>query len=354
MDLDKKLIQLKKRHAELGDTVSAAAGNMDAREFGKISKEYSDLSAVVEIADRYLQAKKDLVDSEEMLKDPEMKDLAYEEVGRLRDELPKLEHELKIALLPKDAADDRNAIVEIRAGTGGEEASLFAGDLFRMYEGYAAHRGWKFEVLEGHESDLKGFKDVSIQISGPGVYARLKYESGGHRVQRVPETESGGRVHTSAATVAVMPEAEEVDVNFNMSDVRVDTYRASGAGGQHVNKTDSAVRLTHLPTNTVVQCQDGRSQHKNKEAAMKMLMSKLYELQRQKIDSERAETRKSLVGTGDRSARIRTYNFPQSRVSDHRINLTLYKLDAILAGAGLDEIIDALITEDQIQLMQNA
>ena len=253
--------------------------------------------------------------------------------------------------MPKDEADDRNVICEVRAGAGGDEAALFAGDVFRMYQRYASIQGWKIEILDTNDSDVGGYNQISFSIKGDSVFARMKYESGGHRVQRVPETESGGRIHTSAATVAVLPEAEEVDVHIDPSDLRIDTYRASGAGGQHVNTTDSAVRITHVPTGIVAQCQDGRSQHKNKEQAMKMLRARMYEVQREMADAERAESRKNQVGSGDRSERIRTYNFPQGRVTDHRIGLTLHKLDKILLGEGLDEIIDALIVDDQASQM---
>ena len=254
---------------------------------------------------------------------------------------------MRLALLPKDEADAKNAILEVRAGTGGEEAALFAADLFRMYERYAARKGWKFEVLDLSETGIGGLKEAIAGISGRNVFARLKFESGVHRVQRVPATEASGRIHTSAATVAVLPEAEEVDVQINPADLRVDTYRSQGAGGQHVNKTDSAIRITHLPTNTVVQCQDEKSQHKNRAKAMKMLMARLYDAQRKALDDARSADRRSQVGSGDRSERIRTYNYPQGRVTDHRINLTLYKIDEVMEGGGVDELVDALTAEDQ-------
>ncbi|MDH3335891.1 MAG: peptide chain release factor 1, partial [Rhodospirillaceae bacterium] len=278
--------------------------------------------------------------------DPEMRALANEEVQELKQSVPQLEHEVQLLLMPKDEADEKNAILEVRAGTGGDEAALFAADLFRMYQRYADEHKWKFEILELSETGIGGYKEAVASISGKNVFARLKYESGVHRVQRVPETESGGRIHTSAATVAVLPEAEEVDVEIRPDDLRIDTYRAQGAGGQHVNTTDSAVRITHIPSGTVVACQDGRSQHKNKEKAMTMLRAKIYDTQRQAADQERAQSRKGQVGSGDRSERIRTYNYPQGRVTDHRIGLTLHKLERIMEG-DLDEVIDALTAEDK-------
>lgn len=284
-----------------------------------------------------------------MVDDPEMGEIAREELYDLNGKIPELEHQIKLALIPKDQDDDRNAILEIRAGTGGDEAALFAGNLLNMYKAYAAERGWRFEVVEATENDIGGIKDVVVEISGSDVFARMKYESGVHRVQRVPETEASGRVHTSAATVAVLPEAEDVDVSINENDLRIDVYRSRGAGGQSVNTTDSAVRITHLPTGLVVAMQDERSQIKNRAKAMKILKSRLYDLKRQEAADERAADRRSQVGSGDRSERIRTYNFPQSRVTDHRINLTLYKIHEIMAGKGLDEIVDALTTEEQAE-----
>jgi peptide chain release factor 1 len=276
-----------------------------------------------------------------------MRGLAQEERGALQARLQELETALMVLLAPKDEADRKNAILEVRAGTGGNEAALFAGDLFRMYQNYAAARGWKLEILSASESEAGGYKEIIASISGQNVFARLKYESGVHRVQRVPATEAQGRIHTSAATVAVLPEAEEVDIHIDDKDLRVDTYRSQGAGGQHVNTTDSAIRITHAPTGTVVQCQDEKSQHKNRAKAMTMLRARLYERQRQQQDSERAADRKGQIGSGDRSERIRTYNFPQGRVSDHRINLTLYKLERVISGEDLDELIDPLIAHDQ-------
>ena len=296
----------------------------------------------------YESATAEIRDVEEMLKDPEMRDMAYEEKLRLEKCIPELEQQIKLALIPKDEADTKNAILEIRAGTGGDEAALFAGDLFTMYKGFAAKMGWKFEIVEASESDIGGFKEIVAEITGRNVFQHLKYESGVHRVQRVPKTESGGRIHTSAATVAVLPEAEEVDVKIDEArDLRIDTYRSQGAGGQHVNTTDSAVRITHLPTGVVVEMQEERSQHKNRDKAMKVLRTRLYDLQRQKLMEERAQDRKSQVGSGDRSERIRTYNYPQGRVTDHRINLTLYKLDEVVSGEALNEITEALTMEDQ-------
>ncbi|MCR5506304.1 MAG: peptide chain release factor 1 [bacterium] len=347
MNFDEKLLQIKDKYKELEQQLMGTFE--DPKEMAKVSKEYSDLKEVVVLIDDYLKTEDNMKQAEEMMKDDSLKEMAELEYYECKDKLPEIEKQIKIALLPKDEADDKNAILEIRAGTGGDEAAIFAGDLFNMYKCYAELKGWKLEVISYHENEAGGFKEIISNITGKGVFGRLKFESGAHRVQRVPETESQGRVHTSAATVAVMPEAEEIDIEILDKDLRIDTYRASGAGGQHVNKTDSAIRITHIPTNTVVQCQDERSQFKNKERAMKMLRSKLYEAQREKIDSERAGLRKSQVGTGDRSDKIRTYNYPQNRVTDHRVNLTLYKLDYVMRGEALDEVIDKLITEDQIQ-----
>ena len=347
MNFEEKLLQLKDKYKDLEKALMGTFS--DPKEMAKISKEYSDLKEVITLADIYLKTKDNMMQAEEMMKDASLKELAETEYYECKNKLPEIENQIKIALLPKDEADEKNVILEIRAGTGGDEAAIFAGDLFNMYKAYSELKGWKLEVISYHENEAGGFKEIISNITGRGAFGRLKYESGAHRVQRVPETESQGRVHTSAATVAVMPEAEDVDIEILDKDLRIDTYRASGAGGQHVNKTDSAIRITHIPTNTVVQCQDERSQFKNKERAMKMLRAKLYEAQRQKLDEERAGLRKSQVGTGDRSDKIRTYNYPQNRVTDHRINLTLYKLDYVMTGEALDEIIDKLITEDQIQ-----
>ncbi len=347
MNFEDKLLQLKEKYKDLEKQLMGTFD--DTKEMVKVSKEYSDLKPVIELSDVYLKTLDNMKQAEEMMKDPSLKEMAEMEYYECKEKIPEIEQNIKIALLPKDEADSKNVILEIRAGTGGDEAAIFAGDLFNMYKYYAELKGWKLEVMDYHENEAGGFKEIISNISGNGVFGRLKFESGAHRVQRVPETESQGRVHTSAATVAVMPEAEDVDIEILDKDLRIDTYRASGAGGQHVNKTDSAIRITHIPTNTVVQCQDERSQLKNKERAMKMLRSKLYETQRQKLDQERAGLRKSQVGSGDRSDKIRTYNYPQNRVTDHRVNLTLYKLDYIMRGEALDEIIDKLITEDQIQ-----
>ena len=320
-------------------------GGPDASEIAQISREYAELKPVVAEIAAYEQLLSDLSEAEAMLDDPDMKPLAEEEIPRLREAIPRAEKTLQIALLPKDAADAKPAMIEIRPGTGGNEAALFAGDLLRMYTRYAEARGWRLEIIDLAETELGGIKEVTARIEGENVFARLKYESGVHRVQRVPETESGGRIHTSAATVAVLPEAEDVDIDIPASDIRIDTMRSSGAGGQHVNTTDSAVRITHIPSGIVVTSSE-KSQHRNREIAMSVLRARLYDLERQRIDSARAADRKSQVGSGDRSERIRTYNFPQGRMTDHRINLTLYKLDQVMAG-DLDEIVDALTAEDQ-------
>ena len=320
-----------------------AAGDM--ADFAQISREYAELKPVAEQIAAYRQLLDDIAEAEAMLDDPEMRELAQEELPDLQARLPGSEEALQLALIPKDAADARPAIIEIRPGTGGDEAALFAGDLLRMYQRYAEGRGWKLNILEETQSELGGIKEVVANVQGDGVFARLKFESGVHRVQRVPTTESGGRIHTSAATVAVLPEAEEVDIDIPATDIRVDTMRSSGAGGQHVNTTDSAVRITHIPTGIVVTSSE-KSQHQNRAIAMQVLRTRLYDLERQRIDDERSADRKSQVGSGDRSERIRTYNFPQGRMTDHRINLTLYKLDQVMTGE-LDEVIDALIADDQ-------
>ncbi|MBV1929507.1 MAG: peptide chain release factor 1 [Gammaproteobacteria bacterium] len=349
MSFEQKLDQVLTRHQELA--VLMSDGSLSGDEFTKLSMEYAELTPVAEAIEEFKSAKSGFADAEEMINDPdmdkEMKTLAEEEAREFKGKIPDLERNIQLALIPKDAADSKDAILEIRAGTGGDEAALFAMDLYEMYRGYASQYGWKFEFIDGSESDAGGYKQVTATISGKNVFAKLKFESGVHRVQRVPKTESSGRIHTSAATVAVLPEAEDVDVEINPADLRVDTYRAQGSGGQHVNTTDSAVRITHVPTGVVAECQSGRSQHKNKDMAMQMLRSRIYEVQRQKLAEERAADRKSQVGSGDRSERIRTYNFPQGRVSDHRINLTLHKLEKVLMGEGLDELIDQLTAEDQ-------
>ena len=312
-----------------------------------LSKEFSELAPIAAAIGKLNAAQREYEDAEALLRVRDMAEMAREEIDRLNEELPRLEHELELMLLPKDAADERNVILEVRAGTGGDEAALFAGDLFRMYERYASLQGWKVEIISASEGEMGGYKEIIAGISGRGVYAKLKFESGVHRVQRVPVTEGGGRIHTSAATVAVLPEAEEVDVEIDEKDLRIDVFRASGAGGQHVNKTESAVRITHIPTGIVVAQQDEKSQHKNKARAMQILRARIYDAERERMDRERAAQRKGQVGSGDRSERIRTYNFPQSRVTDHRINLTLHKLDQIVAGDALDELISALVAEDQ-------
>lgn len=322
---------------------------LSGAEIATLSREYAELRPVVETVNGYRKIVSDISDAEAMLKDPEMRALAEEELPDLREALDAAEHEVRLALLPKDAADARAAIVEIRPGTGGEEAALFVGDLLRMYQRYCETRGWKFEIIEEQQTELGGIKELIARVAGVGVFARLKFESGVHRVQRVPETESGGRIHTSAATVAVLPEAEDVDVKIEANDIRIDTMRSSGAGGQHVNTTDSAVRITHLPTGIIVTSSE-KSQHRNREIAMQVLKTRLFDLERQRLHGERSADRKAQVGTGDRSERIRTYNFPQGRMTDHRINLTLYKLDQIMQG-DLDEVIDALIADHQAALL---
>ena len=331
--------------------IEAQLSSGQTTNFAKLSKERSQLVPVVDAIQKYKGTVSALADSEALLNDPgsdsELKALAEEEVRNLRERFGTLERDMKLLLLPKDAADSSSAIVEIRAGTGGQEAALFASDLLKMYTRYAQLQGWKAELLSLSESDLGGVKEAVLGVEGEGAYAKLKFESGVHRVQRVPVTEGSGRIHTSAATVAVLPEPEDVDIDVEEKDLRIDVYRASGAGGQHVNKTESAVRITHLPTGVVVAMQEEKSQHKNRAKAMKILKARLYEAERERQANERAAERKGLVGSGDRSERIRTYNFPQGRVSDHRINLTLYKLDRIISGDDLGDIIDALVTEDQ-------
>ncbi len=330
---------------------SEMASGASGSAFVKLSREHAELGPVIETARAYRSVQTQLEETEALIADPttdaDMRGMAEQERADLRARLAALDLDLKIQLLPRDAADASSAIVEIRAGTGGDEAALFAGDLLGMYQRYCGLQGWKTEILSLSESDLGGFKDATMEVVGRGVYAKLKFESGVHRVQRVPATETQGRIHTSAATVAVLPEAEDVDIVIQDKDLRIDTYRAQGAGGQHVNKTDSAVRITHLPTNTVVAMQEEKSQHKNKAKAMTMLKAKIYDAERKRVDAERASERKSLVGSGDRSERIRTYNFPQGRVTDHRINLTLYNLARIISGDELGEIVDALVAQDQ-------
>jgi len=337
--------------AKVLDRFDAVQAEMNADvppdRFVVLSKEFSELQPVAEAARALEEARRAEEDAREMLLDPEMAEMARDELDGLGAQLVELERKMQILLLPKDAADELNVILEVRAGTGGDEAALFAGDLYRMYERFASLNGWKIEPISIAAGELGGFKEITASVSGKGVFARLKFESGVHRVQRIPTTESGGRIHTSAATVAVLPEPEEVDVDIQDKDIRIDTFRASGAGGQHVNTTDSAVRVTHLPTGIVVQQQDEKSQHKNKAKALQILRARIFDAERARIDKERADERRGQVGSGDRSERIRTYNFPQGRVSDHRINLTLHKLDKIIAGDGLGELVDALMAEDQ-------
>ncbi|MEO0676051.1 MAG: peptide chain release factor 1 [Pseudomonadota bacterium] len=338
------LLQIIQRFEFLEASMATGEGDI-----AKLAKEYAELKPVVEQIRAYEQVEADIAEAEEMLADPDMKELAEDELPLLRQQLPELEQALRIALLPKDAADARPAMIEIRPGTGGDEASLFAGDLLRMYQRFAEAEGWKFDIVEEQATELGGIKEVVAHVQGEGVFAKLKYESGVHRVQRVPTTESGGRIHTSAATVAVLPEAEDVDINIDPGDIRIDTMRASGAGGQHVNTTDSAVRITHIPTGIVVTSSE-KSQHRNREIAMQVLKTRLYDAERQRVDGERSADRKAQVGSGDRSERIRTYNFPQGRMTDHRINLTLYKLEAVMAG-DLGEIVGALQAEAQARAL---
>lgn len=353
-----KLKEIGIKYEDISRQLTDPAVISDQEQYVALMKELNGISEIVKVYREYVQTAKEIDDIYIMLKensdDADFKQLLQEELAQLEEKKPALEQQLKILLLPVDPNDTKNVIIEIRGGAGGDEAALFAADLLRMYTMYAEAKKWKTEILDLNEIGIGGIKEVVFSITGQGAYSRFKYESGVHRVQRVPETESQGRIHTSTVTVAVLPEAEEVDVEINMNDVQIDTYRSSGAGGQHVNKTDSAIRLTHIPTGIVVACQDERSQHKNREKAFKILRSKLYEIAQETQDKEIAESRKSQVGTGDRSERIRTYNFPQGRVTDHRIGLTLYKIEAVMNG-DLDELMDALITEDQARklLSQN-
>ncbi len=350
---DAKLDRLVARHGELSALMSDP---VRSGEFVKLAKEYSELSPIVQSINNLRQTQAEQAELETLAKgeDAEMRKLAETELDAVRKRLLVLDEGVKTLLLPKDEADEKNAILEVRAGTGGEEAALFAASLFRMYQRYAALKGWRFEIIEISETGLGGYKEAIAEIAGRNVFQRLKFESGVHRVQRVPETEGSGRIHTSAATVAVLPEAEEVDIKIEDKDLRIDVFRSSGPGGQSVNTTDSAVRITHLPTGLVVSQQDEKSQHKNKAKAMKVLRARLYERERQAKEQARAATRKSQIGTGDRSERIRTYNFPQGRVSDHRINLTLYKIDQVMDGAALDQFIDALLAEDRAAKLAEA
>ncbi|MFC3532695.1 peptide chain release factor 1 [Vogesella facilis] len=346
-----KLATLCERLEEVTHLLAAenATANMDA--FRKLTREHAELTPVAEAFQAFRQCEADIDTAGELLADPEMKEFAQAEIDEARERMAALEVELQKLLLPKDPNDDKNILLEIRAGTGGDEAALFAGDLLRMYTRYAERNRWQAEILSASESDLGGYKEVIVRIAGDGAYSRLKFESGGHRVQRVPATETQGRIHTSACTVAVMPEADEIaEVVLNPADLRIDTYRASGAGGQHINKTDSAVRITHLPTGIVAECQDGRSQHANKASAMRVLAARIYDIQLRAQQQKEAAERKSLIGSGDRSERIRTYNYPQGRITDHRINLTLYKLDYVMDG-DMVELTEALLAERQAELL---
>lgn len=343
------------RYKELGLKLSQPEIVKDRKKFTKLAREHSSLEELVSFGRKFISKSEQLKEFEEVLagNDDELKELVKEEIDDLKIEIVSLEEKLKILLIPKDPDDDKNTILEIRSGTGGEEAALFGGDLFRMYMRYAERRGWKTELISLSESENRGVKEAVVSIIGKGAFGDLKFESGVHRVQRVPTTESSGRIHTSAATVAVLPEAEDVDVEIVDADLKIDTYRASGAGGQHVNKTESAIRITHLPSGLVVTCQDESSQHKNRDKAMKVLRTRLYEVEQERLHKERADARKSMVSTGDRSAKIRTYNFPQGRITEHRISLTLYKLDSIMDG-DLTEIIDALKIEERKAKLSNA
>lgn len=349
--LQDKLQNLSHRLEEVTALLGSPDSVADINNYRKLNQEHAELTPIVENYRAYCQAEADLAAAQEMLSDPEMKEFATEEIQTAKDTLEQLEQALQKLLLPKDVDDDKNIFIEIRAGTGGDEAALFAGDLLRMYSRYAERQHWQTEIISANESDLGGYKEVIVRLIGLGAYSKLKFESGGHRVQRIPTTESQGRIHTSACTVAVMPEADELEeIQLNPNDLRIDTFRASGAGGQHINKTDSAVRITHLPTGMVVECQDGRSQHANKAQAMKVLAARLNDAQKREAQAKEAAERKSLIGSGDRSERIRTYNYPQGRVTDHRINLTLHKLDFIMDG-DLEEITSALIAEHQAELL---
>jgi len=346
-----KLEQLDARLAELNSLLVQEEITKDMDQYRKLNREHAEISPVVEQFQLYQQADADEKAALEMQNDPEMRDFADEEIKDARTRMENMQADLQRLLLPKDPNDDKNIFLEIRAGTGGDESALFAADLFRMYTRYAERQRWQVEIVSASESDLGGYKEVILRVVGQGAFSKLKFESGGHRVQRVPQTETQGRIHTSACTVAVMPEADEIsDIEINPADLRIDTFRASGAGGQHINKTDSAVRITHLPTGTVVECQDDRSQHRNREQAMKVLVSRIMDAKRRAAHDKEAETRKSLVGSGDRSDRIRTYNFPQGRITDHRINVTLYKIDAMMDG-DIQELLGALAAEHQAELL---
>ncbi len=353
MDMFENLQVFENRYEELNMKLYDPASAADREVYAALMKEHKELEPIVLAYREYVRCGEALQGARELLEDPELKEMAQEEMKENQQKLAALEEEIKILLLPKDPNDEKNVVMEIRGGTGGEEAALFAYDLYRMYTAYAEKQGWRTEIVGLNETELGGFKEVSFLIDGQGAYSRLKFESGAHRVQRVPETETQGRIHTSAATVAVMPEAEDVEIDIDPKDLQIDTFRSSGAGGQHINKTSSAIRITHLPTGMVVECQDERSQYKNKDKAMKVLRARLLQQEQDKVSAQTAEARRSLVGSGDRSERIRTYNFPQSRVTDHRIGLTLYKLEEILGGS-LDEILDALIAADRASQLEQA
>ncbi len=346
-----RLEDVEKRYEELTAKISDPEEIAKTSSWQKLMKEHSDLTPIVEKYREYKKAQKTIEENQELLKDPELKELAQMEIDEAREAVPRIEEELKILLIPKDPDDDKNIICEIRAGAGGEEAALFAGELFRMYSMYAEKKHWKIDILNENETELGGYKEITFMITGKGVYSRLKFESGAHRVQRVPDTESSGRIHTSAATVAILPVVEDVEIEINPADIKMEVYRASGAGGQHVNKTSSAVRLIHEPTGIVAECQTERSQVQNREYAMRLLKSRLYEMEKQKQDEKLANERKSQVGTGDRSEKIRTYNFPQGRITDHRIGLSIYQMENFLNG-DLDEMIDALITADRTEKLK--
>lgn len=346
-----KLDQLSDRLEEIGQLLMREDATASMDSYRKLTREHAEIGPLVALYQSYTQAERDVAAAQDMLQDPEMKEFAQEEIETAKARMATLERDLQKMLLPKDANDERNILLEIRAGTGGDEAALFAGDLLRMYTRFAERQRWQVEIMSESASEIGGYKEVIVRLVGAGAYAKLKFESGGHRVQRVPTTETQGRIHTSACTVAVMPEADEVsDVVINPADLRIDTYRASGAGGQHINKTDSAVRITHNPTGIVVECQDDRSQHKNKAQALKVLATRIMDVQLREQQAKESATRKSLIGSGDRSERIRTYNYPQGRMTDHRINLTLYKLDFIMDG-DLDDLINALVAEHQAELL---
>jgi peptide chain release factor 1 len=351
LSMKNKLETLSKRIDELNISLSTEGATKDMERYKKISKEHSDIQPIVNIYQKFIEVNKDVEDAKEMLSDSEMKVFAQDEIESGKLKIEQIEEDLQKLLIPKDPNDEKNIFLEIRAGAGGDESALFAGDIYRMYNRFAERMKWKIEIVSANESEVGGYKEIIVKILGSGAFSKLKFESGGHRVQRVPDTETQGRIHTSACTVAVLPEADEIDdIDINPADIRIDTYRASGAGGQHINKTDSAVRITHLPTNIVVECQDDRSQHRNKAQAMSVLAARIKDAQISEQQSKIASERKNLIGSGDRSERIRTYNFPQGRITDHRINLTLYKIDLIMDGE-LSELIEALNNEHQADLL---